>query len=563
MAHLSFTSHRRRAVQGLVVALVAIVPFVVAVPSAFAAVSVGIAPKFPSVVSIGQTGVSASLQISNSSTAPDNNVTVNSIVLVPACGTTILSGNGDCPSGSADPGVFTVASTGAGQAGTACAGDTFAISVIDASTGEVQLSPSSTVVLTPSGAGAVCDINLSFAANQAPAHPSSMPNANVYQVEVAATATATSPATGSTTTTYGDTTINIDKANPGLTTTATSPATVGGSISDSASISAASPPGPSPGGTITFRLYGPSNLTCAAPATFTSSPVAVAGTGTYSSGSFTPTASGTYFWVATYSGDANNAGVAGPCGAVGETSTVSSATPTIATTASASVALGGSISDTATLSGGFSPTGTITFSVYGPNNQSCTGSAAFTSVVTVSSGDGNYRSASFTPTAAGTYQFVAAYSGDANNGAVSGICGAPNESVVVTPPARGTYTPVAPGRDLDTRNNTGGTTGPVHGNTTFNLTVDGVNGVPATGVGAVALNVTVTSPTCASYLTVFPTGQPVPATSNLNYTAGETVPNLVIVGVGTGGQVAFNVPASCAGTVQVIADIQGWYGPAA
>ncbi len=97
------------------------------------------------------------------------------------------------------------------------------------------------------------------------------------------------------------------------------------------------------------------------------------------------------------------------------------------------------------------------------------------------------------------------------------------------------------------------------GNTTFDVTVTGVNGVPASGVGAVALNVTVTNATCAAWLTVFPAGQPVPSSSNLNYAAGQTVANLVVVGVGTGGQVAFNVPAACRGSIQVVADIQGWY----
>ncbi|MDQ1394356.1 MAG: hypothetical protein QOF30_3333, partial [Acidimicrobiaceae bacterium] len=31
------------------------------------------------------------------------------------------------------------------------------------------------------------------------------------------------------------------------------------------------------------------------------------------------------------------------------------------------------------------------------------------------------------------------------------------------------------------------------------------------------------------------------------------------VGVGTNGRVSFNVPAACTGTIQVVADIQGWY----
>jgi hypothetical protein len=122
----------------------------------------------------------------------------------------------------------------------------------------------------------------------------------------------------------------------------------------------------------------------------------------------------------------------------------------------------------------------------------------------------------------------------------------------------GTYTPLTPFRDLDTRIGTG-TTGPVAGGQTVNLTVTGVGGVPSSGVGAVVLNTTITAPTCAGYLTVFPTGAAQPFASNLNFTAGETVPNLVIAKVGSGGQVSFAVPASCAGSVQIVADVQGWF----
>jgi hypothetical protein len=73
----------------------------------------------------------------------------------------------------------------------------------------------------------------------------------------------------------------------------------------------------------------------------------------------------------------------------------------------------------------------------------------------------------------------------------------------------------------------------------------------------VALNVTVTGPTAPSFLTVYPGGQPRPALgSNLNYLAGQTIPNMVLVPVGPGGTVTFynNV-----GTVDVIADLVGHY----
>ena len=49
-----------------------------------------------------------------------------------------------------------------------------------------------------------------------------------------------------------------------------------------------------------------------------------------------------------------------------------------------------------------------------------------------------------------------------------------------------------------------------------------------------------------------------PTDSNLNLTAGETIPNLVVVKVGSGGQVdSYN---GSAGTVQVVTDVSGWFG---
>jgi lysophospholipase L1-like esterase len=102
----------------------------------------------------------------------------------------------------------------------------------------------------------------------------------------------------------------------------------------------------------------------------------------------------------------------------------------VTTTASGAVTVGGTINDTATLSGGVGPTGTITFQLFGPDNATCAGTPAFTSTRTVT-GNGAYTSDSFSPSASGTYRWVAAYSGDANNNdAVTG-CSDPAESVVV------------------------------------------------------------------------------------------------------------------------------------
>jgi len=60
-------------------------------------------------------------------------------------------------------------------------------------------------------------------------------------------------------------------------------------------------------------------------------------------------------------------------------------------------------------------------------------------------------------------------------------------------------------------------------------------------VSATVLNVSVTGPTAASYVTVWPAGSSQPLASNLNWVAGETVPNLVVVqGGGWRGAVALN-----------------------
>lgn len=77
----------------------------------------------------------------------------------------------------------------------------------------------------------------------------------------------------------------------------------------------------------------------------------------------------------------------------------------------------------------------------------------------------------------------------------------------------------------------------------------GVGGVPSTAT-AVALNVTVTDTTAASYLSVYPAGGSQPTVSNLNWTRGETVPNLVIVPVGTGGQTTFYNDAGSADVIK-------------
>ncbi|MEY4230757.1 MAG: hypothetical protein RLZZ362_1606, partial [Actinomycetota bacterium] len=73
---------------------------------------------------------------------------------------------------------------------------------------------------------------------------------------------------------------------------------------------------------------------------------------------------------------------------------------------------------------------------------------------------------------------------------------------------------------------------------------------------AVALNVTVTEPWAAGYVTAYPCGGSLPSASNLNFSAGTTVANLVIAKVGTGGKVCLFSSAP----THLIADVNGTVG---
>ncbi|MGW7431425.1 FlgD immunoglobulin-like domain containing protein, partial [Streptomyces sp. NPDC054861] len=117
--------------------------------------------------------------------------------------------------------------------------------------------------------------------------------------------------------------------------------------------------------------------------------------------------------------------------------------------------------------------------------------------------------------------------------------------------AYGTYKPVTPTRLMDTRSGLGVPKAKVGPAGTVTLRVAGVGGVPATGVTAVVLNVTATGPTSAGFVSVYPSGTQRTSASNLNFTAGQTVPNLVVVPV-VDGKVSFY---NHAGSVDLLADV--------
>ncbi len=200
-------------------------------------------------------------------------------------------------------------------------------------------------------------------------------------------------------------------------------------------------PAPDPTGTVTFTLFGPGNPTCTGAPIFTSAavPLPAAAPFTVNSGNFVPPGAGTYNWVAVYSGDANYASVTSPCGAPDEESVVIQPVADIVTDASGPVTLTQPINDVATVTGtppaAPTPTGTVTFTLFGPGNPTCTGAPIFTSAARPLGGGPppTATSENFTPTAAGTYNWVAVYSGDATYAAATSPCGAPNEESLVTP----------------------------------------------------------------------------------------------------------------------------------
>jgi len=119
----------------------------------------------------------------------------------------------------------------------------------------------------------------------------------------------------------------------------------------------------------------------------------------------------------------------------------------------------------------------------------------------------------------------------------------------------GQYRAMSAVRILDTRDGTGGAGGAMGPQATINLAIVGRGGLPTSGVAAVVLNATVTQPSAAGYLTVYPAGSTRPGTSTLNFLAGQTIANLVIVPVGNGGDISvFNFQ----GSTNAILDLVGW-----
>jgi uncharacterized protein YkwD len=115
----------------------------------------------------------------------------------------------------------------------------------------------------------------------------------------------------------------------------------------------------------------------------------------------------------------------------------------------------------------------------------------------------------------------------------------------------GRFQPIAPSRLVDTRNGN-----PVPPKSSAVIKVTGRPGIPASGVSAVSLNLTVTDAIRSGFLTAYPASSGVPTVSNLNINnAGDTVAGAAIVPVDANG----NIGVYLDGGGDLLVDINGWF----
>lgn len=138
--------------------------------------------------------------------------------------------------------------------------------------------------------------------------------------------------------------------------------------------------------------------------------------------------------------------------------------------------------------------------------------------------------------------------------AQKGACGV----VASSSPLDAEFHEMAPQRIVDSRaeSRVGQFSTPWSPGESRNVQFAGVAGIPS-NASAVVVNLTAVNPSAATHLTMWPTGQAIPATSNLNVPKGDTRANLVTVGLGSNGMASIR---SNSAVVNVVVDLVGWYG---
>ena len=218
---------------------------------------------------------------------------------------------------------------------------------------------------------------------------------------------------------------------PTLTTTVITPmeTTVGNSWNDTATVTG-NVAGGAPTGSVAFTLCQETEAstpcTGGIPVGAVSTPTSMGDVSTFTlpaAAAQTPTSVGTYCYNAAYTASSGGSYSSvwqqsdSECFSVTPAPSMTTTQQSTSASGSGSIALGGSVTDTATVTGnatGGAPTGTVTFFVCGPaaSPSPCGGGTQLGApqALSVSSGDSSSAiSTSFTPTAAGSYCFAALY----------------------------------------------------------------------------------------------------------------------------------------------------------
>ena len=212
---------------------------------------------------------------------------------------------------------------------------------------------------------------------------------------------------------------NKTRVQPTITTTLSAETIeVGGTVHDSATLSGATADA---GGTVTYTVYTDSACSTGAQD---------AGTKTVTNGvvpdsdPVTFNSTGTFYWQASYSGDANNKPALSVC--TSELLVVTPKQPAMSTAQNVIPNDAATITNATANAGG-----SITFSLFSPSAPTCSGTPALTQTVAVS-GNGTYvtTNTSFIASTDGTWRWLVTYTGDANNQPTTSACGVENFTIV-------------------------------------------------------------------------------------------------------------------------------------
>ena len=182
-----------------------------------------------------------------------------------------------------------------------------------------------------------------------------------------------------------------------------------------------------PTGTLTIRFFAPSDPSCSAAVATETVPVAGSAPTTTS---FVPTSVGWWNVTTEYSGDASNTPATATCGSL--PFLPEKATPAVSVNAVPVLAEDGDrVHASVDLGSAYQPTGSVSFSLFPPNDSSCSGAPTYVEEVVLSGTRATTSVGVEVPKhAIGTWNWTASYSGDENNAQAASSCGqAPVEVV--------------------------------------------------------------------------------------------------------------------------------------